>query len=52
MGTERRRSTEDELELSRQTELAFLRKFRTNALKYLARLPKRSRSSSLPLGRL
>ena len=50
-GNERQRNTEDELEANRQSELAFLRKLRAEAVKSLGRLPKRSRSTSWPPAR-
>ncbi len=43
--TERRRSTQDELDVVRREDLAFLRTLRADALMKLARLPKRSASS-------
>jgi hypothetical protein len=47
----RRRSSEDELKAIREMEIAFLRRFKMDSEKSLARLPKRSRSSSSPPGR-
>jgi hypothetical protein len=48
---ERRRSIQDEPEVTRQEELAFLRKLNEDALKSLMRLRRRSGSSSSLLSR-
>jgi hypothetical protein len=48
---ERRHSTQDESEVIRQEELAFLRKLKADSLKSLARLGQRSGPSSSLLDR-
>jgi len=49
---ERRRNIQDDPEVTRQEELAFLRKLKTQALTKLTRLPKRSGATSSLLTRL
>jgi hypothetical protein len=48
---EPRRSAQDEQEVTRQEQIAFLRKLKTDALKNLTQLRQRSGSPSAPLSR-